>query len=30
MAEEVVEAMTWGPSGELVVATAGGVWMDGR
>jgi photosystem II stability/assembly factor-like uncharacterized protein len=27
LAEEVVEAMGWGLTGELVVATAGGVWM---
>jgi photosystem II stability/assembly factor-like uncharacterized protein len=27
LAEEVVETMAWGPTGELFVASAGGVWM---
>ncbi len=27
LADEVVEAMAWGPGGELFVASAGGVWV---
>jgi photosystem II stability/assembly factor-like uncharacterized protein len=27
LADEVVEAMAWGPTGELFVASAGGVWV---
>lgn len=27
LAEEVLEAIAWGPAGELFVASAGGVWM---
>jgi photosystem II stability/assembly factor-like uncharacterized protein len=27
LADEVVEAMAWGPAGELFVASAGGVWV---
>ncbi len=27
LADEVVEAMAWGPAGELFVASAGGVWL---
>lgn len=27
VADEVVESLAWGPTGELLIATAGGVWM---
>jgi photosystem II stability/assembly factor-like uncharacterized protein len=30
LAEEVVETMAWGPTGELFVASAGGVWLGSR
>jgi photosystem II stability/assembly factor-like uncharacterized protein len=30
LADEVVEALSWGPSGELFVASAGGVWMGSK